>query len=102
MKTYLLAAIAAAAIAMPAAARNPYLGKANDYGSIQLAQMNVCMQSGKSDPDGALLAACMEANNFRFLPNARVFGNSGPRCKADSEARFHSWCWGTIPGIEKE
>ena len=98
MKTALLAALLLAVT--PALAANPNYGKAEDYGSDRFAMINQCMiaaaqqkETGKPAPANAL-PDCMKDNGYAFLPNARVFGNSGPKCKTDEMGVWHSWCWG--------
>jgi len=96
--TYLLIAWAV----WPAAAEsNKNYGKADDYGSARFAQVNQCMVAlinnhQTPDPKGIALSRCMKNNNYAFLPDARVFGNSGPKCKDDKMGVFHSWCWGHL------
>jgi hypothetical protein len=84
--------------ALPAYAGNKNFGKAEDYGSARFAQVNQCevqlVGKGQTpDPKGIALSQCMKRNGYQFMSNARVFGNSGPRCKDDEEGVFHSWCW---------
>jgi hypothetical protein len=93
MKTTLLA-VALITIVTPASAGNPNYGKADDYGSERFALVNQCLArivahetTNRSIPD------CMSDHGYRFQPNAQVFGNSGGKCKNDSQGVFHSWCW---------
>jgi len=86
----------------PAAAEsNKNYGKSDDYGSARFAQVNQCMvelinNQKTPDPKGKALSQCMKDNGYAFLPNARVFGNSGSNCKDDKLGVFHSWCWGHL------
>ena len=95
MKIALLTA-ALIAVSLPALAANPNFGKADDYGSDRFAMLNQCMigATHNKTPDSDPLETCMSANGYHFLPDAHVFGNSGPKCKTDEESEFHSWCWG--------
>lgn len=78
-------------------AANPNYGKADDYGSDRFAMVNQCMVAAiqQKEPDKPAppnaLPDCMKDNGYAFLPNARIFGNSGPKCKADEQGVFHSW-----------
>jgi hypothetical protein len=99
MKTALLTAVIIA-VSLPASAadKNPNDGKADDYGSQRYAAVNNCMVAAieqkepKAAPPNAL-SDCMKNSGYVFLPDARIFGNSGPKCKTDELGTFHSWCW---------
>ena len=76
-------------------------GKADNYGSVEFTQLNRCMvdliNAHKApDPKGIKLAQCMKDNMYAFLPNSRVFGDSGAKCGSDKIGVFHSWCWGKL------
>ena len=86
-------------IASIAMAGDENFGKADDYGSDRFVMVNKCEvyltkypQPGETDP-AKMLARCMEANGFAFLPDAKIFGDRGPRCDEDGEGLWHSWCW---------
>jgi hypothetical protein len=98
MKTALLAALllaATPALAYKTLAGNPNYGKADDYGSETFAMVNQCMITATQQKN-LTLSDCMKDNGYAFLPNARVFGNSGPKCKTDEMGVWHSWCWGKL------
>ena len=90
MKTALPAALLLAVT--PALAANPNYGRADDYGSERFAMVNQCMITATQQKN-LTLSDCMKDNGYAFLPNARVFGNSGPKCKTDETGVWHSWCW---------
>ena len=82
-----MAMLALVGVSVANAGKEHY-GRADDVGSAEFAMIAQCMA-----PEDQL-RACMEDNGFVFLPNARVWGNEGPRCKNDKEnGVFHSWCW---------
>jgi hypothetical protein len=92
MKTALLTTALVVA-ALPAQADNKNFGKSDDYGSERFSVLNQCFienahQGSQKLPD------CMKDKGYAFLPEARVFGNSGPKCKKDEMGPLHSWCWG--------
>jgi hypothetical protein len=76
-----------------------HAAKADDYGSERFVQVNQCMvdflqhNPGKTDPQGITLSVCMKNHDYTFLPDAKIFGDSGPKCKNDKLGVFHSWCW---------
>jgi hypothetical protein len=101
MKTALFAAAFVVA-ALPAWAGKENYGKADDYGSASFAMLNQCMVDATTHKEPGkrvsptVLPDCMKDNGFAFLPDARVFGNRGPKCKSDEMGVFHSWCWGKL------
>jgi hypothetical protein len=101
-----LIAVSLVALALPAnAASNKNFGKADDYGSERFAQVNRCMvkliaEHKTPDPNGIGLSGCMSNNNYTFLPNARVFGNSGAKCKDSEWGVWKSWCWAYGASVE--
>jgi hypothetical protein len=94
MKMKYLLVSACVLLAAPAYADSKNFGKADDYGTERWAMDAQCLAQLAAHEIEGDITSCMEANGFKWLPNARVFGNDGPKCKNDKEwGHYHSWCW---------